>query len=157
VRVNDALIGTLLIVFAVAMMAYTVTFPRMPGQDYGPALFPQVIGTAMVLCGILLVIRGIRAWRAEPLIAFGDWARSPRHVFNLLLVLAALLFYILFSNDLGFVITAIIILLSLFLAFGVRAVVSVPLAVAVTLVIHYFFATLLRVPLPWGILTPYAW
>ena len=31
------------------------------------------------------------------------------------------------------------------------------LAVVVTLVIHFAFYKLLRVPLPWGLLTPYAW
>jgi hypothetical protein len=29
-----------------AMIWYTRTFPEMPGQHYGPALFPVLIGTA---------------------------------------------------------------------------------------------------------------
>jgi putative tricarboxylic transport membrane protein len=33
----------------------------------------------------------------------------------------------------------------------------VPLAVVVTLIIHYAFYKLLRVPLPWGLLQGVAW
>ena len=43
-RVNDAVIGGVLVLFALAMIWYTRTFPAMPGQDYGPALFPVLIG-----------------------------------------------------------------------------------------------------------------
>ena len=42
--------------------------------------------------------------------------------------------------------------------FGVRPRVrSLPLALVVTLVIHYAFYKLLRVPLPWGVLQGIAW
>ena len=34
---------------------------------------------------------------------------------------------------------------------------AVPLALAVTLVIHYAFYKLLKVPLPWGVLQGIAW
>ncbi len=40
----------------------------------------------------------------------------------------------------------------LFLAFGVARRWILPLAASVTLVIHYAFYSLLRVPLPWGVL-----
>jgi putative tricarboxylic transport membrane protein len=41
--------------------------------------------------------------------------------------------------------------------FGVRVRWIVPLAVVVTLVIHYAFYKLLHVPLPWGVLERFAW
>jgi putative tricarboxylic transport membrane protein len=31
------------------------------------------------------------------------------------------------------------------------------LAAGITMVVHYGFYSLLRVPLPWGVLTPWAW
>ena len=43
VRINDAVIGAVLVLFALAMW-HTRTFPAMPGQDYGPAAFPVLIG-----------------------------------------------------------------------------------------------------------------
>jgi putative tricarboxylic transport membrane protein len=49
-----------------------------------------------------------------------------------------------------------LVLLALFLAYGVRPVTAIIVAVVVTLVIHYAFYKLLRVPLPWGVLTRFA-
>ncbi len=45
----------------------------------------------------------------------------------------------------------------LFVAFKVNRRRIVPLAVVVTFSIHYAFYTLLRVPLPWGLLEGIAW
>ena len=39
----------------------------------------------------------------------------------------------------------------------VRWVVAIPVALVMTLLIHYAFYKLLKVPLPWGVLTPIAW
>ena len=46
---------------------------------------------------------------------------------------------------------------TLFAVFRVRARWVVPLAIVVTLIIHYAFYKLLRVPLPWGVLERFAW
>ena len=50
-RINDAVIGAVLVLFALAMMWHTRTFPAMPGQDYGPALFPVLIGIGFLITG----------------------------------------------------------------------------------------------------------
>jgi len=69
----------------------------------------------------------------------------------------AVLFYIAFSEALGYAIAAPIALLSFLIATGTRPIVAVPIALLVPLLIHYIFYTVLRVPLPWGLLTEYAW
>jgi putative tricarboxylic transport membrane protein len=58
---------------------------------------------------------------------------------------------------LGFLITSLLILTALFRVLELPLARSVLIAVATTLVIHFAFYKLLRVPLPWGVLTPYAW
>ena len=83
--------------------------------------------------------------------------RRPRMIFNLLLVFADLIFYAVAVSSLGFFITAIVFLSVLMLAFQVPRTRILPLALVVTLVIHYAFYTLLRVPLPWGVLEGVAW
>jgi putative tricarboxylic transport membrane protein len=65
--------------------------------------------------------------------------------------------YIAVVERVGFVLTAIAYLSALFAVFRVRVRWIVPLAVVVTLAIHYAFYKLLRVPLPWGWLEPLAW
>jgi len=156
-RFNDAVSGLAIILFAVAMIAYTTTFPPMPGQRYGPALFPRVIGGGLLLAGVILVARGWRERASVPWVTLGGWATQPRFVVNVVLVLAGLLGYILFSDWLGFIPTSLAILLVLFIRFGVSWFAAVPAAIVTTLVIHTIFARYLLVPLPWGLLQPIAW
>ncbi len=154
-RFNDAIIGGVIIAFALAMMLYTLTFPTMPGQAYGPDLFPLVIGAGMVLCGLALVVRGLRA--GDALMALGPWAEDRSHLINLALVPGVLLFYVGLSDFLGFVITSVIVLTVLLLRFGVARRTTFIIAPVTTLFIHTVFAKLLLVPLPWGLLLPIAW
>jgi putative tricarboxylic transport membrane protein len=87
----------------------------------------------------------------------GDWVRSPRHVLALVLLIGSVLFYIVASKDLGFLLTSVLILTVLFQVLQVPLARSLLIAVVATLVIHFAFYKLLRVPLPWGVLLPYAW
>lgn len=155
-RVNDAVFGVVLLLFAAAMIGYTTTFPEMPGQDYGPALFPRLIGAGMAACGLVLIVQGLRARREVAWATLGDWARSPRHRLNAFLVVACLLFYILAADLLGFIPCAFLILALLAWRFGARPLVALGVAVIATLAIHVGFYELLRVPLPWGLLQPLA-
>jgi putative tricarboxylic transport membrane protein len=66
-------------------------------------------------------------------------------------------FYILLVDSLGFILTGVVYLATLFTVFGVRLRWVVPIALGVTLVIHYSFYKLLKVPLPWGVLQGIAW
>ena len=86
-----------------------------------------------------------------------EWVRSPRHLLAFVLVLAVNVFYIVAVDALGFIPVGVIYLSTLFFVFRVRSSWIVPLALAVTLVIHYAFYKLLKVPLPWGLLKGIAW
>ena len=159
-RVDDTILGAVLLAFAVAIVAYAQTFPALAGMPFGPDLFPTVIGFGLGICGLGLMASGIARRRAKgdlPWIDVAPWMRSRDLGGNLLAVLAATLAYILLSDWLGFHLTAMAILVLLFLKLHVRLVVLVPFAIIVPLVIHYAFYSLLRVPLPWGVLTPIAW
>lgn len=156
-RLNDAVPGIVLILFALAEMAYTRTFPSFHGQQVGPDLFPMIIGCALLVCGVVLLISGLSVRGTVPLVTLGDWAKDRGAVLNLLLIPAALLFYILASGWLGFVPTAMIILVTLLYRFGVSPAMSLAVALATTLIIQQLFASVLLVPLPWGLLQPIAW
>lgn len=154
-RANDAINGFILIVLSVAMIAYTATFPAFPGQAYGPALFPRVLGTLVIICGGLLMWRGIAARRAgAPLVEMGAWTRQGWRVGSFFLMLVLLLAYILFSETVGFIPMAFVTLGALFLWLGVRPITALITTVVATMMIYWFFASLLRVPLPRGWLDP---
>jgi putative tricarboxylic transport membrane protein len=156
-RLNDSLIALLLIVLAVAVIAYASGFPPMPGQTFGPALFPTLIATGLIVAGLSLIVAQVRSGHKQPLLEVDAWVRTPRLLFDFLLVIGGLLFYILFSDELGYFIAAPLALAAFLFATGARALIVLPVAVVVPLIMHYIFYALLKVPLPWGLLTPYAW
>ena len=155
-RVGDRTFGVFSIAFGAAVAAYAWSFPATPGHPVGPAVFPAAIGCSLVVAGALLLIGGLRQSR-ETWIELTAWTRNRRLAANFGVVLASVLFYALAVERLGFLITAILLLAILFGAFGVRRARILPLAVAVALAIHFSFYTLLRVPLPWGVLEGIAW
>ena len=153
-RLNDAVIGAVLILAALTMMAYTTTFPAFPGQKYGPSLFPQLLGSGLVICGILMIVRGLAARaEGESWVALAGWTREPWRIVSFFLVIALIVAYIFVSEQIGFLPVAFAMLLILFLWFRVRPIVALPTAAVAVWVIHWFFASLMRVPLPRGLLT----
>ena len=160
-KFNDALWGALLTVFGVALLLHARGFPTIPGQRVGPGLFPSVIAVGLAVCGVILVVRGLRqrasasagaAWFGVP-----DWARSPRHVIAFAVLVAVNLLYLLAVDRLGFVVVGFIYLAALMWVLRVPPVRIVPIALVLTLAIHFCFYKLLRVPLPWGVLQSVAW
>lgn len=156
-RFNDAVFGVVLIVFAFSVWAYSGTFPEMPGQAYGPALFPRVIAVALLICGLMLALKGLRHLRTSAWISLGEWARHPRQVADFALVPSSLILYILLSEPLGFIPVAFGLLLLLFWSNGLPVPRAVLLAALTTLMVHTAFYQFLRVPLPWGVLQRVAW
>jgi len=156
-RFNDSVFGVVLIVFAILEIAYAQTFPRLFGQDYGPDLFPVLIGVGLIVFGGILVVRGVAQRATVPMVTVGDWAQDRNNVLNVVVLVACIVFYILASEWLGFVPISILILTILLLRLGSGPVLSVSVALITTMLIHSLFAKVLLVPLPWGLLQPIAW
>jgi putative tricarboxylic transport membrane protein len=154
-RLNDALIGLALLAFAAALAIYSQTFPPIPGQQYGAAVFPTLIAAGFAGSGLLLILSGLR--QHAPLVAWADWARERHGLRNVVVTVAAILVYILASERLGFILTMIPILFLMLRLFAVSWVTSIAVAVLVTFLIQYIFGEFLYVPLPWGVLAPFRW
>ena len=54
-KLNDAIIGAALAVLGVVILVHIQAYPTIPGQKYGPAIFPGVIAAGLILCGALLI------------------------------------------------------------------------------------------------------
>ncbi|WP_374445413.1 tripartite tricarboxylate transporter TctB family protein [Stella sp.] len=156
-RFHDGIVGLALLVGALALVAYARSLPAMPGQAFGPGFFPTLVGAGLGLTALVLVFRGIAAGRAQRLIEIEPGLRDPRGLAAVAVVLGGVLFYLLAADWLGFLIVAPLVLLALFRSQGVGWLLGVVVAVVATLLVHFAFYKLLRVPLPWGILTPFAW
>jgi putative tricarboxylic transport membrane protein len=156
-RINDAILGAVLLAFSLVVGLYARTFPAIPGQEYGASVFPTWISIALGLCSIVLIAGGMRQWAETGAVSLEPWARSGHHLRTLAITIALVVFYILASTPLGFIPTAFIALAILFAVLGVKPLLVPVLAAGITMVMHYGFYSLLRVPLPWGVLTPWAW
>lgn len=152
-RVNDSVIGAVLLVLSLAVLWHVQDFPAIPGQPYGAALYPTVVSLGLAITSGLLMFQGIRD--GGPLFAFQ--ASSSKGVAAFAITLGSLIFYVFAVDHLGFVVCSILMLIAVMWAYGVRPLLLVPVAVVATLVIHTGFYRLLKVPLPWGLLQPIAW
>ncbi len=156
-KLHDALNGALLVLFAALVLWITRTFPAIPGDPVGPALFPRLIAIGMLVCGTLLILKGATRDKVAPWLVIPDWIRAPRQVAGFTIVIAGLLGFYLFLERLGFLLCAPLLLAALLLVLRVRLWAVPVVAVGVSLLIHVVFYKGLGVPLPWGVLAPWAW
>lgn len=155
-RFNDAIIGLVLIGFALLAADATRSFPSMPGQAYGAALFPRILCAGLAICGLILVAKGVRNRATQPLLDRDAWALTAKGPITLAIVLSGMVLYILVSEWLGFIPSAFLLLTAILLRLRGRWASSLVIAAGTTMVVHYLFYKVLLVPLPWGVLEPLA-
>jgi len=151
-KLNDAVFGALFLALSLLVLWTIQSYPKIPGQNIGPAAFPGVVAAVLALCSLLLVVQGVRARGAAPWFQRGEWTSRPPQLIAFAVTCGGLLLYVLASDRIGFIVTGIVMLGALMLALRVRAATALVVAVASTLVIHVAFYKGLRVPLPWGVL-----
>ncbi|WP_262273155.1 tripartite tricarboxylate transporter TctB family protein [Microvirga yunnanensis] len=156
-KINDIAGGALFLILALALGLGAWNLPNPGEQIFGPATFPLVIASLLALCAIILLAGRLRSASHEPLFAWSDWTRRPWLVVRFLLVPMAVFAYVSFVELLGFLPTAVAILLCLFLSGHVRPAPAALLSICVALLVHTIFYVGLSVQLPWGILDPVRW
>ena len=156
-KFNDAVFGLLLFALGITVLVHVQGFPKIPGQQVGPALFPGLIATALCIGGVILVVQGWRVRASQGWLTAEDWVRSPRHLLAFAVLVGGVVFYMAVADRLGFVMTSTMVLAALFKSLRVKWGKALLVAVLATLLIHFAFYKLLRVPLPWGVLSNFAW
>lgn len=155
-RFSDTMLGAVLLVLGIAITLYARTLPDVPGQQYGAAVFPMLIGIGFAGCALIMMARGIKAG-ATPLITRTEWTRQPGALVAVAITISCIVAYILLARRIGFVPMSIAILLILFRMLGVAWWQAIIFAVGATLVTDYAFRVLLLVPLPFGIMPRMPW
>jgi len=156
-KINDAIAGGLLLLLSLAVFGLIRDFPPMPGQKVGPALFPGLIAAGLLASACLLIVKGWRGRHTEPWVVLEAWARDPGQWLKGVGVVILSIAYVLWSDVVGFIPTGVLLLTALFTMLRVRLATAVIVAIVATLVIHGAFYKILKVPLPWGLLEPFAW
>lgn len=140
--------------------------PPVPGQQVGPNVFPMVIGTGLVFCGIAIAM-GIGSSFEEPeeIVVAEDGRHAPAEAtpppvahaaFKTAVPPLLLLFYAFTVDYLGFIPTAAVMVATTCFALGGTLRSAIVLALLAPPGVHLIFAKLLRVPLPPGLL-PMPW
>jgi putative tricarboxylic transport membrane protein len=150
VKAIDRNVGIGIAVLGAAVLWSARGFPNVPGQKLGAAFLPMLIGAALLLCAVALMLRKPASLETKPAAEAGE-----EHFGSSALTMGAVILYILASDAVGFLLTAPLCLMATFLAQRVRFVPALLWSIGGTIVVHVAFYKLLRVPLPWGVLTPF--
>ena len=171
-KVSDRVTGAMLVALGAASFWGGSLLPPVPGQQVGPNVFPMVIGAALVACGVLIVMGVGRTFEEDEKIVTsasgevadeeslqrekGRFATFMAGGWKVLVPPAALFFYYFASEPLGFWLTSALMVLALALSQGAKPKYAIVLTIVAPVLVHLTFYKLLRVPLPWGVLTPWA-
>jgi putative tricarboxylic transport membrane protein len=152
---NDYIGGGLFSCLGILIWVLTYPFPVLieAGKRHpGPALFPRVLATLFIFFGLLVILNGWRAARSKTPPPAAEVAGLKPNYFNPVLVVLLIGAFIFLAPKLGFIITGTAILSILMMKLQVRPIKSLITSVVVTCFVYFMFATMLRVPLPRGIL-----
>jgi len=155
VKFNDAALALLIGILGAAIILEASTFPEMAGMAYGPEFFPILLGIGFLICATFLAINAVRSAAAgnrSPLLQLAPWFADKMAVLRVVTVLAVVIFFVAAANSLGFLLTTGIgALVSLtVLRAGTFQIASI--SVAFPLAAHFVFSSVLRVPLPRGVI-----
>lgn len=160
-KTNDVVSGALAGGFAIFVFVHAQSFPPVPGLSIGPRLFPQAIAIGILICAVMLIYGGMMATAtgrdASDAVKRPFWLTDPRKALGFAMIPAGLAIYVAVSERLGFIPTAFLLLLMLFVTFRVQFRRALLIAVIGSLGIHFVFYKLLKVPLPWGVFEAFAW
>ncbi|MBL8287775.1 MAG: tripartite tricarboxylate transporter TctB family protein [Rubrivivax sp.] len=152
---TDRAVGAALAALGALVVWTARAFPAVPGQKVGAGFLPTLVGAGLAVCGVLLVLRRSRGAAQADVQPGAPAPVPPVRYAAAAIVLASLLGYLLFADRLGFLLVAPLMVLAGCLAFGTSWRAALLWSIGGTLVVHFVFYKLLRVPLPWGVLRPF--
>jgi putative tricarboxylic transport membrane protein len=144
-QLNDRLIGALAICGGLAVIAGTFGFRELPGQQFGSAFFPRIVGAALIMTGLVMVLTRTQ----QPWIRLPDLLRG-RAKWQVAAALLAVIIWAVVSPRLGFIAATALMIWVLILVSGGRFIPAALTALVMAGLLYLVFGVLLRVPLPFG-------
>ncbi|MGM8931516.1 tripartite tricarboxylate transporter TctB family protein [Salinicola halophyticus] len=150
---RDFLLGLAFVIGGGVVIAVAQTYPTMPALQFGPSLFPSLIGGGMVIGGLVLTLTRVGALKS----AFaGPRSQASKYDYRGLLIsllpCALIVFYILTSEWLGAAPCMALSMLVLMLLRGAKLWLSLLVSIVIAAAIYLLFSRYLLIPLPEGIL-----
>lgn len=151
---RDLLLGLAFMLLGAVVITVASQYPTMASLQYGPSLFPSLIGGGFLIGGLVLSVKQLPTLKSQPPSADASARKvfDLRSIFVSLLPCALIIFYIFASEFLG---AALCLGIIMFVLMLVRKT-SLPLALCVSLIasliIYFLFSRYLLIPLPEGLL-----
>jgi putative tricarboxylic transport membrane protein len=152
-KVSDFTLALVLLALATAMAVGAYIFPPMPGQAFGPKLFPNIVAAGFVLCAIALMIRAVKSKTITISWVRPEWWNEPGRRGNLAILLGSIVAYTLLVERAGYLLTTFALLVVLMKRLGASWRATLLASLLGTAVTYIMFAYWLRVPLPPGFLS----
>ena len=152
-KVSDFTLALVLLALALAMAVGALAFPPMPGQAFGPKLFPNIVAAGFALCALMLIMRAVKTKTLVISVVRPEWWNEPGRRGNLVILLASIVAYTLQVERVGYVLTTFALLVLLMKRLGASWRATLFASFLGTASTYIMFAYWLRVPLPSGFLT----
>jgi len=152
-KVNDVFVGLFFACLGGYACWYASTLPAPRHLAFGPGLFPAIVGGGLVLVGAAIAVKALPTLRRESWAQCPVWLRDRRMAARFWSIPAAVPVYLLLADTLGFLLTSLLIMVAMLRVRGVAPGRALGVSTGVSLLLTVLFASLLKVPLPWGPLT----
>ena len=149
-RIHDAIVGLVIVVFGGLVVWHVQSFPIMPGQAIGPATFPTALGIGFMLCGAIIAFKGFKPMVQRRALVLAPGWFVPRHVAAGAVMVLGTLACAMGFETLGFPISVAALTFALLLLMRYRPVTSAIISVVFVAAIYWIMARELLVPLPLG-------
>jgi putative tricarboxylic transport membrane protein len=154
-KVSDFTLALVLLALAALMSIAALSFPPMPGQAFGPKLFPNIVAAGFALCAFALILRAVKTKTLVISVVRPEWWNEPGRRGNLVILLGSIVAYTLLVERAGYVLTTFALLALLMKRLGASWRATLLASLLGTALTYIMFAYGLRVPLPpgtWGLL-----
>ncbi|MDQ7730086.1 tripartite tricarboxylate transporter TctB family protein [Halomonas sp. SpR8] len=151
---RDFLMGLAFMVLGAVVFSVASQFPKLASLQYGPSLFPSLIGGGFLIGGLVLSATQLPALRRQ---LAGSNANTGkvfdfRSILVSLVPCALIVFYIYASEFLGAALCLGIIMLVLMLIRKTSLILALSVSIIASLTIYFLFSRYLLIPLPEGLL-----
>jgi putative tricarboxylic transport membrane protein len=146
---SDTIAGAVFVAASLVGAALSYGFPTIAGQRFGPNLLPQLVFAGMAVGGFVLMLRKppTDETAEAPLLTL-----QPGQLRFLLTAVGGLLVYGFALDSIGFIPLTLVYAALLARLSGASLKGSMLFAVACTFIVQWFFGTVMKVPLPPGLL-----
>lgn len=155
---RDLFTGLAFVIAGIATIVTAQQFPTLPSLQYGPSLFPSIVGAGFCLGGVTLAANALwnrRGALAQPASMEANTLSEPpteKSGLAMLLPPVAIVFYIFASGYLGAMITMAVIMFVLMIMRKTSPWLALVASLLVALAIYFIFSHYLLIPLPQGVL-----